>query len=127
MSDSTLPRRPRTEYEQARGKSRTVLVDRLDWESNDIRDTSKAAQRWEEATDWNGNNYISRATGSQWEHEALYRSAKGRYYVVSWSQWQGSGPGQAWWLSPREAALWLTSNDHEIPPDLEAFAAEVIE
>jgi len=91
-----------------------------------VVDTSKAAQRWEEATDWNGNNYISRATGSQWEHQELYRGAKGRYYIVSWSQWQGS-LSSARWLTPREAALWLTSNDHEIPPDLEDVAAEVIE
>ena len=45
-----------------------------------IVDTVKASQTWEEATDWNGSNQISRNTRDQWEHETLYRSAKGRYW-----------------------------------------------
>ena len=27
------------------------------------------AESFEEETQWNGNNHISKATGSQWEHE----------------------------------------------------------
>lgn len=88
--------------------------------------TEKAKASWEEATSWNGNNHISKATGSQWEHETLYRSAKGRYWVEYTSQWQGSLPG-ARYVAPREAALWLLANAHDLPADLEQFEGEVEE
>lgn len=39
------------------------------------------AQQWEEETYWNGNNHISKTTGSQWEHETLYRT-KGEIYIL---------------------------------------------
>lgn len=43
------------------------------------------ARHWEEATFWNGNNRVSLATGDQFEHEALYRSARGAWILHSWS------------------------------------------
>jgi hypothetical protein len=82
-----------------------------------IVDTMKSAQEWEEDTDWNGNNHISRATGSQWNHETLYRSSKGRYYIVSTSQWQGSLDA-ARWVTREEAARWLLLMEHDLPADL---------
>ena len=91
-----------------------------------IVDTKNAAEKWEEETDWNGNNHISRATGSQWSHETLYRSAKGRYYVVHSSQWQGS-TDSAEVIDEQEAARWLLANDHELPEDLARFEEEVSE
>jgi hypothetical protein len=91
-----------------------------------IVDTDLATGTWQEATDWNGNNHISRPTGSQWNHERLYRSAKGRYYLESTSQWQGSTPS-AMWLTDENAARWLLLNDHELPEDLARFAREVCE
>lgn len=36
-----------------------------------------AAKEYEEATWWNGNNHVSKATGSQWDHEKLYLTPKG--------------------------------------------------
>jgi hypothetical protein len=57
---------------------------------NTIVDTDRAKKSWDEDTRWDGHNHISKATGSQWEHEKLYRSRKGRYYVEHTSQWQGS-------------------------------------
>jgi hypothetical protein len=91
-----------------------------------IVDTGNSTAHWEEATRWNGNNHISKATGSQWEHQTLYRSKKGRYYVEHTSQWQGSTP-HAEWVSPEEAARWLLQNDHELPADLQELEAEVAE
>lgn len=91
-----------------------------------VVDTDLAQQEWEEATRWDGKNHISRATHSQWEHETLYRSAKGRYYVVSQSQIQGSTSSAAW-LDQEEAARWLLSQDHDLPEDLAALATEVME
>jgi hypothetical protein len=93
---------------------------------NTIVNTDNAIDSWEEATRWNGNNHISKATGTQWDHQKLYKSRKGRYYVEHTSQWQGSTP-RAEWVSPQEAARWLLQNDHELPEDLEQYADEVSE
>jgi len=91
-----------------------------------IVDTDKALRTWEEATDWNGSNHISRATGSQWNHQTLYKSAKGNYYLVHSSQMQGS-MDHAEWLEPQEAARWLLLMDEELPEDLQQYAEEVSE
>jgi len=91
-----------------------------------IFDTERAAATWEEASDWNGSNHISRATGSQWNHETLHKSAKGRYYVVRSSNIQGS-QDEMEILSPREAAAWLLLNDHDLPDDLRELEGEVVE
>ena len=70
------------------------------------------AKRWDEDTHWNGNNHISNATGSQWEHERLYKTAKGVFVLNHWSQWQGSG--QSWAIvSASEAAEWLIQNGED--------------
>ena len=89
-------------------------------------DTDKASQEWDEETNWNGNNMISCATGSQWEHETLYRSSKGRYYVVHTSQVQGHMT-YARFISEQEAATWILQNEYELPADLAKFEAEITE
>lgn len=91
-----------------------------------IVDTERATRCWDEDTHWNGNNHISKATGSQWDHQRLYRSRKGRYYVERWSQWQGSTPS-AEWVSPQEAVRWLLLNECEIPEELAQYEEEVCE
>jgi hypothetical protein len=91
-----------------------------------VVDTDKAAQYWREDTRWDGSNVISVATGAQWEHEALYRSPRGRYYIEAWSQWQGSTPS-AYWVSPQAAAAWLALNGHDIPADLAEAAQSVLD
>lgn len=97
-------------------------------EDGTIVDTAKASETWEEATRWDGRNHISIPTGSQWEHQTLYRSRKGRYYVVHESQWQGSTP-HAEWISEHEAVRWMMENDHEdgIGTDLQHLIDEVSE
>jgi hypothetical protein len=89
-------------------------------------DTAKALQTWEEATFWNGNNHISKATGDQFTHETLYKSAKGRYYIEHSSQWQGSSD-YCTFCEPEAAAKWLLLNEHELPEDLAALAGDLIE
>jgi hypothetical protein len=86
-----------------------------------IVNTDKARQEWKEDTRWDGRNHISVATGSQWEHETLYLSAKGRYYLEHWSNYQGSTPN-ARWVEVTEAAAWLLLNNHDIPEDLQEAA-----
>jgi hypothetical protein len=91
-----------------------------------VVNTEKAQKAWEETTRFDGSNRISRATGSQWEHETLYRSAKGRYYVEHVSQWQGSTP-YAKFVAPEDAARWLLIHDHPLPEDLSRYETDVSE
>lgn len=91
-----------------------------------VVDTDNASKSWEEAIRWDGRNNISVATGDQWVHQTLYRSRRGRYYIETVSQWQGSTP-HAEWVSQREAVRWLLLNRHELPAELAAIAEEVVE
>lgn len=91
-----------------------------------IVDTANAIKSWDEDTRFDGRNHISVATGSEWDHQKLYQSRKGRYYIEHWSQWQGSTP-RAEWVSPQEAARWLLQNNHELPADLVEIAEQVTE
>lgn len=82
------------------------------------------AEKIEEETWWDGRNRRSKATGSQWEHETLYRTAaSGRWVLHAWSQWQGSSDD---WTEIEDAAAarWLARNGHEPHHDCAAeFAA----
>lgn len=91
-----------------------------------VFDTEKAKASWSEASDWNGSNHISRATGGQWNHQHLYQSAKGRYYIVHSSNYQGV-MDDIELISERAAARWLILNDHDLPEDLAGLAGEVVE
>lgn len=91
-----------------------------------VVDTDNRSAHWFEATRFDGSNQISVNTGSQWLHQELFRSRKGRYYIEHSSQWQGSTP-YAEWVSNEEAARWLILNDEELPEDLKALADQVSE
>jgi hypothetical protein len=91
-------------------------------------DPSKA-KTWDEETRFDGRNRISKATGSQWEHETLYRTTGGTYVLHHWSQWQG-GSERYDVISAEDAARWLSCNDYldgdaeEAGPEVEkAYAA----
>jgi hypothetical protein len=70
------------------------------------------AHLFDEDTYWNGNNHISKATGSQWDHQALYRTRCERWVLHCWSQYQGSEETYEE-ITPQDAALWLVKNGHE--------------
>ena len=91
-----------------------------------VVDTANASRHWDEATRWDGRNHISVATGDQWTHQTLYRSRRGRYYIVHSSQWQGS-TDSAEWVSNEEAARWLVLNEHDVPEELQGLADDVTE
>ena len=91
-----------------------------------IFDTDKAKAEWEEAKDWNGNNHISRATGSQWEHETLYQSSKDHFYIVHTSQRQGTLES-CQYVDNKAAAAWLLANEHELPEILAALEDDIVE
>jgi len=79
------------------------------------------AEKFEEKRRFDGHNMISLATGSQWEHEVLYRTAGGRWILHNWSQWQGSS--ECWdEIDNDRAARWLVRNGHE---DHEACTTEI--
>jgi hypothetical protein len=72
----------------------------------------ESATVWEEARRWDGNNMVSVATGSQWEHERLYLTAKGAWVLYSWSQqWQGT-LGRYTVIPESVASEWLVDNGH---------------
>lgn len=77
-----------------------------------------------ESTRFDGHNHVSEATGSQWNHEAIYRTAGGAYIRNAWSQWQGSR--ETWERITRQgAARWILSyGDGDLPAELAEFAAE---
>lgn len=74
-------------------------------------DRDKATE-YREATRWDGNNNISVTTGSQWEHQALYRTAGGRWVLRNWSQWQGTEETYQF-VTPERAQEWLLINDED--------------
>lgn len=77
--------------------------------------SSETAQLFKEDTYWNGNNWISKATGSQWAHESLYRTAGGRFILNHWSNWQGSSETYEE-IGNEEAAVWFSKNGLEPHP-----------
>ena len=91
-----------------------------------IVNTEKARKSWTEDTRFDGRNQISVNTGSQWDHEELFESRMGRFYVVRWSQWQGS-TAHAEWVSDHEAVRWLLLNKEEVPERLLHLVDEVEE
>jgi len=79
-----------------------------------------AAERWDENTVWNGSNHISMVTGSQWNHQQLYRTRKGRWVLLHTSEWQGSLDRYEA-IGDAEAAEWFVRNEYsvrEIPDEL---------
>lgn len=70
------------------------------------------ATEYRESTTWDGSNHISDATGSQTEHEILYRTAGGRYVLHRWSQWQGT-PDSYRYIEDDDSREWLLRNGHD--------------
>lgn len=101
------------------------MADRFRMEDGAVVSADNASAQWYEATEWDGQNHIGKSTGSQWEHQTLFRSRKGRFWLLHNSQWQGSRP-HAEWLDEHEAVRWLLVNDHEVPEDV-AHLVDAIE
>lgn len=81
---------------------------------------SEKAEKFEEKTYWNGNNHISKATGSQLEHESIFLTKGGAFVLSHWSQFQGS-VDTCEIISKEEASKWFAKqefSDDELPKDL---------
>lgn len=72
---------------------------------------------FDEDTYWNGHNHISKATGSQWEHQRLYRTAGGRWILASWSAYQEVRDSYEE-INDAAATVWLVLNGHDAHPSV---------
>lgn len=75
------------------------------------------ARSWDEERVWNGQNHISKATGSQWDHERLYLTASGKWILNRWSQWLGKLDTFEE-ITREEAAAWFARNEMDPPEEL---------
>ena len=75
-----------------------------------------------------GRNYISVATGSQWEHQALYRTSRGAWILNCWSAYQGTVETYER-IDEAQAVAWLAANcrDDDLPAELRALVDGHIE
>ena len=76
------------------------------------------------ATSWDGNNNISLATGSQWDHERLYRTKGGRWVLNWWSQWEGRKETYRF-IDPDTAQAWLIENEYSAEAIKEILGVEL--
>lgn len=88
------------------------------------------AEIFKERTFWDGNNWISNATGSQFKHETLYLTAGGKFILNRFSDYAGSSDTYEM-VSTEEAAEWFAKQDFpedEIPEVLreEADSMEIV-
>jgi hypothetical protein len=101
-----------------------MAIYQLDEET--LVDSNRAVEEWKQDYVFEGTNLVSRATGSQWRDETLYKSAQGRYWVEHYPRIDREIP-YAYELSKREAARWILLNGGELPIDLQEYELEVIQ
>lgn len=70
------------------------------------------AEVFQEAVWWDGSNNISVPTGTEFDHETLYRTRGGRWVLHIWSQWQGSRETYTF-IDDETARRWLLANEHD--------------
>lgn len=84
-----------------------------------------SATGYSEDTRWDGFNMVSKVTGTPWDHERLFITRRGIYILYHWSQREGSRDRYVR-IDAREAADWLTRNDHEAPSSDAALTKAVV-
>lgn len=72
----------------------------------------ESAECIKEGTFWNGSNWISYATSSQWDHEYLYITKGNRFILNKFSDYQGSRESYEE-ISNEAAAIWLSINNKD--------------
>ncbi len=70
-----------------------------------------SAKQFDESTWHDGSNFISKATGSQWEHETLFYTASGNWILNCWSQYQGQNESYEY-VDSDFAAEWFVKNEY---------------
>lgn len=103
---------------------------RYSMQDGSVVSTEDAPARWQERTGWSFSGDISKATGSEWEHETLYRSQEGQYFIEHTSQRQGAAP-YVLCVDPEQAYQWLLANDYDenaedLPEELGEYVGRVM-
>lgn len=70
-----------------------------------------AAAEFDEASRWDGKNYIPVPSGSEWDHQRLYKTASGNWVLNRWSSGRGSLESYEE-ISEEAAYRWLVLNEH---------------
>ena len=78
----------------------------------------ESSEKFDEGTFHNGQNWISKATNSQWNHETLYRTKGKQWVLVKNSNIQGTQE-EVVLISNDEAAEWFSKNELEPHEDCE--------
>ena len=99
----------------------TKASDRVGLSNGSWFDRAKA-RRYSENQEFDGRNFISCVTGSQWDHECLYLTAGGTWILCQWSQWQGSRTSYEI-ISADDAARWFSGQGLTPPKVLREKAA----
>ncbi|MFA5386709.1 MAG: hypothetical protein WC297_03530 [Candidatus Paceibacterota bacterium] len=71
----------------------------------------ESATLYKEATYHDGRNWISKATGQQWEHEALFVTKGGKFILNRYSNYQGTTETYEA-MQKEDAILWLARNEY---------------
>ena len=67
--------------------------------------------KWAEGTRWDGNNNVSLMDVGKYGHQALIKTAQGKWVIHFWSQWMNT-PDDFWYITPDEARAWLIRAEH---------------
>lgn len=86
--------------------------------------STETAEKFDEDSYHNGSNWISKATGSQWNHEAIYRTKGGRFILNCWSNYQGSRETYEE-IDNDDAAVWFSKNELDPHPACEKEFADL--
>lgn len=81
---------------------------------------SEKAECFRENSYHDGRNFISKATNSQFEHEAIFVTKSGKFILDHWSNWQGSTETYQE-ITKERASAWFAKqgfSDDEIPKAL---------
>lgn len=76
------------------------------------------AEKFEEEADWNGSNWISRATRNQFQHECLFRTCGGKWILNTSSDFAGSVDAYEI-ISDLEAVSWFLKQNSDLPEELQ--------
>lgn len=98
-------------------------MDRISLGGGQWFDRDRVQKTYDESQQFDGRNFISNATGSQWEHQELLLTAGGAWILHEWSQWQGSRPTYSE-ITAEEAARWILCHGgaDDLPAELAEFA-----
>lgn len=73
----------------------------------------RKAEQFNEGSRWEGSSHVSVNTGSPRYHQRLFRTAKGRWVLNSYSSHRGGEIGHYSYIGDEQARDWLKRNNRE--------------